>query len=172
MKNRRSLLVLTVLVALSACAGTLEDPERFAPPSAGPGPATTYDGGDATPEAAAAAACPDIPTTLFVPRCGTAGCHGATNSADGLDLVSPNVAARVVNVPAASGGVIVDPAHPDQSVLYQRIAPGAASPMPPSGPAVEGATVACVLSWASSLSAPDAGPPASDAGGIDTGSAD
>jgi hypothetical protein len=127
--------------------------------------------GGAAPEAAAALTCPDIPTTLFEPRCGTAGCHGATNPADGLDLVSPNVAARVVNVPAASGGVLVDPAHPEQSVLYQRIAPGAASPMPPSGPAVEGATVACVLSWASSLGVPDAGPPSSDAGSMETGSA-
>jgi hypothetical protein len=155
-------LVAFGLVLVAACAGTLDDPDRFRASTGGP------DGsGDVaadTPEAAAS--CPDLPTTLFKPVCGTtAGCHGTPNPEDGLDLVSPDLPRRLVGVPAVGGGLLVDPAHPEASVLYVRISQIGGAPMPPSGPRVDDATLACVLSWVTSLA--DAAPP--DAGSTPDG---
>jgi hypothetical protein len=138
----RSLLVALPL-ACTACPGTLEDPERF----------TDGAGGSAS-------GCPDIASTLLVPTCAKSGCHSATDKAQGLDLESPDVAARLVGVKSTEGaGLLVDPSAPATSVLYTKLTtiPPFGSRMPLAGTPVDGATLACVLEWVSA-SAADAGP--------------
>jgi hypothetical protein len=124
-----------------ACAGTLDDPARFEPHAAT----------DAGVSEGAAAPCPDIPKDVFATTCSTAGCHGTVDRAQGLDLQSPNVASRLVNVHAMGGGVLVDPANANQSVIYTKVlsAPPFGGRMPIGKPPLDDATVACVLSWVS-----------------------
>jgi hypothetical protein len=145
-----------------ACAATLDDPERFTVASgAAPSPAV-----DGAVTADVAAACPNVPQTVFVAKCGTAGCHDAPHtSSDNLDLVAPNVASRLVGISASEGGLLVDPKSPKQSVLYRRLQPGGVGvTMPPTGP-LDAATVVCVLSWIQgvassvSLDSGSSGPP-------------
>ena len=125
----------------AACAGTLENRDQF------------LDGGDGgTPSA-----CPDVPQTVFTPTCGTAGCHAAIHPQSGLDLASPNVASRLVGVVATSGGLLVDPAHPEQSLVYRKLEVGAPGSRMPIGRVLDDATIACVLSWVESVSGGDAG---------------
>jgi hypothetical protein len=91
---------------------------------------------------------------VFVNKCGTAGCHDAPHaSSDSLDLVAPNVVARLVGIPAFEGGLLVDPNRPEDSILYRRLlAGGAGETMPPAAP-LDDATVACVLSWIRGIAA-------------------
>ena len=68
------------LLAGSGCPGRLRDKERFL--------------GDA------GGGCGDVVANIFIPKCGASICHDATEPQQGLDLVSANVAARVVGVTA------------------------------------------------------------------------
>jgi hypothetical protein len=133
------LAALIGVLACAACPGTLGDRTRFLV-EAGGGDDAGGDGG-----------CPDVPTAVFAPTCGISGCHSTTDKSQGLDLQSPNVASRLVGVCARGGGYLVDPVHPAQSVVYLKI-----TTMPPFGvrmpfarPALDDATIACVLAWAS-----------------------
>ena len=61
-------------------------------------PAATSDG-----PVAAEAWCKDsaeVTTRLLTPKCGA--CHGSATKAGGLDLISPNAASRLIDVPAAA----------------------------------------------------------------------
>jgi hypothetical protein len=98
---------------------------------------------------------------LLAQKCATAGCHSSTAPADGLDLSSPNVGARLVGVAAKSGGLLVDPSAPTQSVMFQRIQPTAAGRMPVSGDPLDDATIACFRTWISGLGQPAPTPSAS-----------
>ncbi len=135
--------VLGALLVCTACPGSLEDPVLFLADAASP---------DSPEDAApflADAACPDIPTQVFQPAC--AACHSAALEQGGLDLQSPDVAARLVGVTAQGGGLLVDLAHPATSVLYTKLTPmppfGARMPL--VGPPLDDATMACVLTWIS-----------------------
>jgi hypothetical protein len=149
------LLALGALLVCTACPGSLEDPGLFVEGDAGSG-------------------CPDIPTQVFLPDCAGSGCHSAASSQAGLDLESPDVASRLVGVPATGGrGVLVDPADPTASVLYEKLTPTPpfGARMPFIGQPLDDATMACVLDWISQLQGPDAssvdggGSPPPDAGG-------
>jgi hypothetical protein len=154
-----------VVAGVAACPGQLQfvpdgDKDTGNPASA--------DGSAAPgPDAAeAATACPDIPTAVLAPQCGTTpGCHRSPTPAANLDLASPGVATRLVGVAATgSSGTLADPTHPDASILYKRVT-AATSPMPPTG-ALDSATAACILSWIAGLQAggtADAGAPPTDA---------
>jgi hypothetical protein len=145
-----------VTLLFFGCAGTLEDAPRFA--DAGTDAAPAADGG-----------CPDVPSAVFATSCATSGCHGAADKAQGLDLESPGVGARLAGACARGGGLLVDPASPKASVLYTKL--GADPPfdarMPLGKPPLDDATVACVLQWIGAqqgaghacggASAPDAG---------------
>ena len=133
---------LGALVATgTACAGSLEDPDRFLTDAGADlegSIATSPDGG-----------CLDVPTQLFARVCAASGCHSSATKNQGLDLQSPNVASRLVGVGAKGGGLLVDPAHPAQSVVYTKV-----TSMPPYGlrmplgePALPETTVRCVLEW-------------------------
>jgi hypothetical protein len=142
-----------LVLACEACAGTLDDPVRFETQALGDG--GLMDGGGA---------CPDIPNDLFVQTCSTAGCHGTVDKIQGLDLQSPNVAARLVNVRATGGGLLIDPVNPSQSVVYTKLTPTApfGARMPAGKPALDDATVACVLLW---VSENNGSAPSDDGGG-------
>jgi hypothetical protein len=149
---------LAGLLSCTACAGSLVDPERFVDDGGEP------DSGAAEP-ISGDAACPDVPTQVFAKVCGTSVCHSATAKSQGLDLQSPDVASRLVNVCAHGGGLYVDPDHPTQSVVYTKL-----TPMPPFGtrmpfakPPLDDATIGCVLDWVSAQRG-DSGSVVCDAG--------
>jgi hypothetical protein len=96
-----------------------------------------------------AASCPDVPQEVLVPDCAGAGCHSSRDKAQGLDLQSPNLAARLVGAAATEGsGLLIDPAAPSSSVLYTKLTAtppfGARMPL---GAALDGTTTGCVLAW-------------------------
>jgi len=84
-------------VLVSACPGSLENPDQFL-------------------------GCPDVPTKILGERCATAGCHGADTPQAGLDLTPDDgLAARMVDVDGVGCmGKIVDSAAPEQSLLYTK----------------------------------------------------
>ena len=68
---------------------------------------------------------------VLADSCGITGCHDATSlAAEGLDLVSPSVENRVVNVNAIGNGcesdILVVAGDPDGSYLFEKVlnAPG------------------------------------------------
>jgi hypothetical protein len=135
-------VAVSALSLLAGCPGKLDDKGRFLvdlePPDASDA--------DAGP-------CGDVPTRIFVKSCGDTGCHGATGSQQGLDLVSPGVASRVVGVQAkACQGTLADPDNPEGSLLYTKLAakPACGSQMPLARPALSSADAACVLGWIAS----------------------
>jgi hypothetical protein len=157
-----------LVLGSAACAGTLDDPARFDTQALSD--SGLADGG---------AACPDVPA-LFAQACSGAGCHGPTDPIQGLDLQSSDLASRLVNVHAMGGGLLIDPANPNKSVIYTKLIPTPpfGARMPSGKPALDDATVACVLSWVSAQSgslasndgggqpyAPDAAPDDASSGG-------
>ena len=140
MSSEFSVAVVMLACGLVACAGTLEDPERFAE-AGGLAPSSA----DAGP----VAACPPVETGIFQVKCATAGCHAASGPAGGLDLASPDVLGRLANKSAQGGpGSIVVPGNPGASVLYTKLtsAPPFGSRMP-LGATLDDATLACVHDW-------------------------
>jgi hypothetical protein len=127
------------LLALTGCPGTLHDKQRFLTDAA----LLDDTGGDPGP-------CGDVVARLLVPSCGGTGCHGATAPQQGLDLVSPGVAARVVGVPGTGcSGTLASPADPTNSLLYTKLAPkpSCGSQMPLARPPLSEADAACILAW-------------------------
>jgi hypothetical protein len=130
--NRTILLRAAVVSLVAACVGcpaSLEDPGRFAD-VVGP--------------------CPDVPQDVFIKVCSTAGCHNPVDKMLGLDLQSPDVASRLVGVPAMGGpGLLVDPSSPSSSILYTKLTatPPFGARMPFSESPLPDATIACVLQW-------------------------
>jgi hypothetical protein len=122
-------LVMTALAA--GCPGVLEDPDRF------------LDGG-------ADGICPDIPGELFPKSCGGSICHQGAEPAAGLDLVAPDVAARVVDQKGRDcPGILADPIVPEASLIYTKLLPlpDCGSPMPLGRPLLTDAELQCVRNW-------------------------
>lgn len=142
-----SLLRFVAIVVLfcTACPGELENPEQFT------------DGGEPT------IFCPSIATVesdIIVPKCGIGGCHDDSAAPQsGLNLKSPGVAARLLNVGASAA------CQSDDSTVY--IIPGdstgglflnkvldkesgeaflCGSQMPPAAPLTE-VEQACLKAW-------------------------
>jgi len=147
---------------LVACPGTLDDKERFlvAGNAGKSGTAGSASGGgeDAgvPPDGAGSDAgpnlgpCGDVVERIFEPSCGGTGCHGATGAQQGLDLVSPGIAERVVGVSGIGcSATLADPANPEASLIYQKLSPTppCGSPMPLARPALSDDDAACVLAW-------------------------
>jgi hypothetical protein len=68
----------------------------------------------------------------------------------GLDLVSPDVAKRVVGVSGMGcSGILADPANPISSLLYTKLLPGVTcgSQMPLARPILAQADVDCIKTW-------------------------
>jgi len=131
-------------VIVAGCPGRLDDIDRYKPKPPG------------------AFVCPDTLET-FVARCGQDVCHGSTNPAASLDLVSPGVAERVVGGAAKGcGGALVDFDDPEASLFYTKLAeptPSCGLRMPLGGAAFTEDELGCVKTWIASLEPvePDAG---------------
>lgn len=103
--KRVALLACAVgLGSIAGCPGSLESPAAFG------------DGGTATKSA----------EEIFAQSCGTVGCHDSSPQAQaGLDLMSPNVASRVVDVNAIGLGcasdILVVAGDPDSSYLLDKL---------------------------------------------------
>jgi hypothetical protein len=114
---------------------------------------TSSDSGSADDGGRCAPSLASIEQDVFVPHCLGSGCHEAQSPAAGLDLQSEELAARLVGVSAAiCDGVLVIPADPDGSLLYQKITDGQTCgvAMPPDVPLGE-LEVACVRGWIDAL---------------------
>ena len=138
-------LIFASLVVLTGCPGELENREQYT----------------------ALPACRgniDVPA-LFLEKCGSSICHGGQSSdpAADLDLTSPGIAARLVNVPAeeCAGLVRIDPANPDNSFLLGKIIEppaGCGDRMPLVG-LLSANEIACIRAWIHGIAAegiPDA----------------
>ena len=160
---------LLLIGAAWGCPGTLDDPARFLEAGAvGATDASAPVGGD---EAGADGSCPDVPA-LLAHTCTASTCHNASDKAQGLDLQSPDVAARLVGVPATEGaGVLVDPSTPSKSVLYEKL--GASPPfgarMPLGASPLDAPTLACVLAWITQAADAPGSDAAAPKGGAGTG---
>jgi hypothetical protein len=124
-------------LALCGCPGEIDDPTPFL---------TSGGGGSG------GAGCFDVETELFPMRCATTGCHDATSMAAMLDLASPNVAERLVDVPATAdcnGAPLIDPNDAEASILYVKLLPMPCglSQMPQVGDKLTEPELACVLDW-------------------------
>jgi hypothetical protein len=147
--------LLGALGLLAGCPGQLENKAEFdayaeAHGDAGAEGTNVAGTSPGTAGTSSNGACGDVVTRIFAPSCGGTGCHSAVAPQQDLDLVSPGVAARVVGVPAkACLQTLADPAHPEQSLMYQKLAikPPCGAQMPLARPALSSADVACVLSW-------------------------
>jgi hypothetical protein len=131
------------LLGSIGCPGTLHDKERFLTDAAS---SADDDGGTGEDSGA----CGDVVTRIFVPSCGGTGCHGATAPQQGLDLVSPGVAARVVGISGTGcTGTLAAPADPASSLLYTKLAtsPPCGAQMPLGRPSLSSADAACILTW-------------------------
>jgi hypothetical protein len=146
----RFIVVAVFGSVLVACAGTL-DADRFGEHE---GDVTSDSGGGAEPsrlgDAMPPSACADVPTAVLGAVCGGA-CHSGATPTSNLDLTSPNVAQRLLGKPAlAGGGLLIDPIHPEASVLYTKVTrtPPFGGQMPPSpSQPLDDATAACVRDW-------------------------
>jgi hypothetical protein len=146
------------------CPGTLDDPARFVDAgAAGAADVSAPVQGEEAGEAGALGSCPDVPA-LLAQTCTASTCHSASNKAQGLDLQSPDLAARLVGVPATEGpGLLVDPSAPTKSVLYAKLTanPPFEARMPLGAAPLDAPTLACVLDWVTQTAA------ASDDGGAE-----
>lgn len=133
--STQAILALS-LCASMACVGGIDDPARFLAAM-----------GDAAAPAAPRLACVDAVPAMFASSCAGSACHSAGGPS--VDLLSPDVAARVVGVAARSGGgVLADVQRPGDSVLLRRLLGTSAGPvMPPGAPQVSAEVARCVEAW-------------------------
>jgi hypothetical protein len=150
----RVALAATVCV-LAGCPGELPNKAEFeayaaAHEAGAPGMLNEAGTSSASAGSAGTGACGDVVTRVFVPTCGGTGCHSAVAPQQGLDLVSPGVASRVVGVSATQClQLLADPQNPEQSLMYQKLLPKPAcgAQMPLARPALSSSDLACVLGW-------------------------
>lgn len=105
-------------------------------------------------------------TTIFKASCVTVGCHGATTPAAGLDLDSPGVNKRLINVLAThqlampnTGCVanqkLIDAANPDASWLVGKLTTDGSTCglRMPVGPMLSADQIACATKYAHDVAA-------------------
>ncbi len=151
-----------VLTTMLGCPGKLADKQSFiayVPEADGgsagaqsePSPAHAGTGVDAGAAGTANfGPCGDVPARIFVPSCGGTGCHGATAAQQGLDLVSPGVASRVVGVNGkVCASILANPKAPASSLLYTKLSPNPScgAQMPLARPSLSEDDAACLLAW-------------------------
>src|SRR5437660_760496 len=90
-------------MGLVACPGSIENREQFV----GGGPACMI-------------GVANVESMIITTRCATSGCHDSTSRSGGLDLASPNLASRLVNVASSTcpGHTLVVPGDPVGSFLF------------------------------------------------------
>jgi hypothetical protein len=130
----RRLGLLVVTMTLTACPGSLENPERF------------LDGGlDGGSDAGFTCTPANVESLIFIPSCGGAGCHGPTNPSNGLDLQSPGVASRLKGVSQCMS-------KSEASFMLEKLHPSpACGSQMPLGRTLPDEQIACVASYLASL---------------------
>lgn len=124
---------------------------------------------------APAACSPDLASirdTIFAPSCALSGCHAAESPAASLDLVSGDLASRLIGVTSATcDKTLVVPGSPLQSFLFEKITsaePTCGDHMP-LDVELTNAQKGCIEDWiAGEASPPDAGTDAEIDGGCET----
>jgi hypothetical protein len=137
------LLGIGTSMALWGCPGTLDNKAEFLADGGKTGTATGTGTGSGDP-------CGDVPTDLLAAKCGTSACHGSSNPQVGLDLESPDVAARVVGVSAKMcPGVLANPGNVTASVLYTKLLANVScgGRMPLGLPSLTQMETECLKSW-------------------------
>ena len=139
---------LLAIAFLGGCPGSLRDPGRFTDAGASGGASASSGAGGGGGGGGSGSGCPDVPTTILAAKCGLSGCHAGATPAQGLDLKSDGVAARVVGVAAmVCKGTLADPTAPEASVIYTKLtAPSCGDQMPPGVP-LPNSEIACVKNW-------------------------
>jgi len=132
--------LVSCAIALAGCPGVLEDPERF----------IDADG------------CPDMEAEYLPRNCSTTGCHWSERPAGGLDLASPGLAARLVDVESTGCGGVLVPSDVPMSGLFRRKlepAPACGSSMPIGQPPMNVQDRYCFEQWLLRVTgqAPDGG---------------
>ena len=136
---------LTTLLLVAGCA---------VPGATSLGDPTWSPEAPASAPAEAQAPCADIPSALFAPKCGGAGCHASPGAAANLDLVSPGVEGRLVGKKDSRGAyLLIDPVDPEESLVYERVTGARPPQMPLGGDAIDEATTECLLAWIRTASA-------------------
>jgi hypothetical protein len=133
MQHQKRLLFIAVSLSLplmlAGCAGDLESPQRFD---------------------ALLGDCPDIQETVIAKDCAKSNCHKAPNLMGKLDLSAPDIVTQLSGKAATGGpGLLIDPTHPAESVLYTKITanPPFGAQMPFATTKLDEGTQACFLSW-------------------------
>lgn len=126
---------LLPLLLSAACAGGLDDPDRFRDGAVGP-------------------SCPDgyeVEAQLLTPRCGVDGCHATSGPQAGLDLASPEARDRLLAASASSscvGQPLLSPSAPQESVLYLKVAgTQCGAQMPSLGDTLSPVELDCLRRW-------------------------
>lgn len=131
-----------IFLALAACPGSLENPDRFA----------RADGGMNMMPACALEL--DVEVDIFAMKCSGDICHGggaANPPSGGIDLVTMGVADRLLDMPAVGcmQQPLVDTATPSNSVMLTRVrgagACGSAMPLGTSG--LSAGEIECIEAW-------------------------
>ncbi|AKF09581.1 hypothetical protein [Sandaracinus amylolyticus] len=164
----RIVALATIMIApamLTACAGDLENPERF---GLGGGDAGGGGGGQdaGTPPSDEDSGTPGVDgggggglnwADVLAENCAGSGCHGASSPALGLDVVSAGARDRLVNV-AATGcadRILVVPGDPDASYLLEKMessTPECGGRMPLLRGSLSDEQLAAVRTWIAGLS--------------------
>lgn len=129
MHRRTAVTVLLASLPLLACAGRLEEPERFVAGACPP---------DTTPE------------VILQQTCATGGCHTGSDPAGSLDLASPGVAERLLGGASArcDGQPYVMPNG--QGYFFHKMSaeqPRCGMQMPMGARPLSTAELACLRGW-------------------------
>jgi hypothetical protein len=172
------------LLLLAGCPANLEDPGRFdIQVSAGGSSAGANTGGGSSTAGSGSSIDTTCLTAVFTKSCTTSAvCHLAGMPSASLDLSSPGVAARLIDVPATHGDVadgtgcmqgqkLVDTANPAASWLLLKIngGQGSCGSAMPIGPGLSTTDKACIQAFVDA--AVKAAGTGSGAGGASAGSA-
>lgn len=151
--------------AATACAGDLDDPDRFAfllgdggplvPADAAATDAGAPDAGSPDAGGPAMTSVPVCVSNVFSMHCGSAACHG--DGAVQVDLVSPGVQARLVDQAAGAAGMcagrVFVASDASESLLLDKLsdAPPCGSKMPLVGADLASDELKCLTDWVASL---------------------
>jgi hypothetical protein len=96
----------------------------------------------------------DVPH-LLAARCSASGCHSQVSPAASLDLMSPNVAARLMDHVGQCTGKLIDSTAPDQSLMIEKLSPrpSCGGSMPLTGAPLTADEQACVAQWVENVAA-------------------
>ena len=142
------LTLVGAVVSMASCAGTLENPGQF-----------TDGGATGTGGSAGCTIAGFDMEEIMLDTSKPAGCAGMAchDSATFFDFTAPDLVGRLqtgATLGTCIGDPLVDPADPEGSVLYLRLAGSDCGPQMPFGQAshnFSSGQLACVLEWIASL---------------------